>query len=363
MYLEAIIDYMVANGKSQGEIAAALQTNGRLDVGSMRPFVDIETGKTCITVHIGGDPKNPENYKDIAVNTSGVLRPSEWKQLDEAVQGAATLRKVGIADLESRGLMYNLGNGMGTTVLENHTLSDAFEAELTMDGVSKSKGDRPVYAANYLPIPIIHVDYEINARVLAASRTLGNPLDTTSAELAAEKVAETLESMLFTNRSYAAFGGTIYSYVNFPQRNLATITPWDGSGVTGADIIDMVRDMKQRSINARHRGPWVLYIPTDYETILDKDYDATTPGTTIRERILKIDGIVDVKVVDYLAEDNVLLVQMTKNVVRLVKGMPITAVQWSSEGNFVNKYKVMTIQVPQIRADFNGKTGIVHGSV
>ena len=51
---------------------------------------------------------------------------------------------------------------------------------------------------------------------------------------------------------------------------------------------------------------------------------------------------------------------MTPDVVRLVQGMGLQNIQWQTEGNFVNKFKVMTIQVPQIRSDRNGKTGIVH---
>ncbi|OFY64763.1 MAG: hypothetical protein A2Y71_06225 [Bacteroidetes bacterium RBG_13_42_15] len=118
--------------------------------------------------------------------------------------------------------------------------------------------------------------------------------------------------------------------------------------------------MKQASINDRFYGPWMLYIPTAYETVLDADYNAQTPGTTIRERILKIDGIKGVKVVDRLTADNVLLVQMTSNVVRLVQGIGLQNVEWQTEGKFVTKYKVLTIQVPQIRSDQNGRTGIVH---
>ena len=118
--------------------------------------------------------------------------------------------------------------------------------------------------------------------------------------------------------------------------------------------------MKQASINNYHYGPWTLYIPTNYETVLDADYDATTPGTTIRERILKIAGVNEIKVSDTLADDNVLLIQMTRDVIRLVRGMGLQNVQWSEEGGMVTKFKVMTIQVPQIRSDAYGKTGIVH---
>jgi len=95
---------------------------------------------------------------------------------------------------------------------------------------------------------------------------------------------------------------------------------------------------------------------------MDKDYDSTTPGTTVRERILKVEGIMGVKVIDTLTSGNVLLVQMTSDVVRLVKGMDIQNVEWSAEGQMVTKYKVMTIQVPQVRSDQDGNSGIVHFS-
>jgi uncharacterized linocin/CFP29 family protein len=257
---------------------------------------------------------------------------------------------------------------MGTTVLEWDSMGDAFEAEMTMDAVTRSKGDRLTFKRNYLPIPIIHVDYEINARFLAVARQAGNPIDTTSAERAARRVAEKLEDMLFTDETYAFGGGNIYSYVNYPERNvvsLSTYGDWASYTTTGPKIVQSVLAMKQASMNDYFYGPWVLYIAPNFELRLDDDYVGTNPDTsvrTIRERLLQINGIQDVKVIDRLAASNVLLVQTTSNVVRLIRGMGLTNVEWQTEGRFVNKYKVLTIQVPQIRSDFNGKTGIVHMS-
>jgi hypothetical protein len=358
---------LIGNGQSQGELANLVKTN-TLNPAAMRPYLDIDpiTKRlgAYISVFKGGDPKKPENYRTIQVNNA-TLRRDEWITLDDAVLAIAEQRLTGVNDLVTRGLVYNLGNAMGTTVLESHNMSDAMEAELTMDGVTRSKGDRPTFGTTYLPIPIIHVDYEINARVLATSRNMGNPLDTTSAERAARKVTEKLEDMLFTSTSYAFGGGTIYSYTNYPDRNLVTLATygnWATIGTTGAKIVESVLAMKQACIDDLHYGPWVLYIPTNFETRLDNDYDTTTPGTTIRERILKIDGIQAIKVVDRLAASNVLLVQTTADVVRLVRGLGIQNIEWQTEGKFVNKYKVLTIQVPQIRSDNNGRTGIVHMS-
>lgn len=366
------VDYInFQQGVAQGEVAQQLMVNGNLNVGTMRPWV-AANGSMWVTTYNGGDPKKVESYSNLQVN-AGTLRRDEWKQLDAAIVETGRSRMRGINDLIMKGLTLPLGNAMGTTVLEWHDVSDSMEADLTMDGVSKSRGDRPVYQFNYLPIPIIHVDYEINARALEASRSLGNPLDTTSAEHAADKVARKLESMLFTNTTYS-YGATddrsrntIYSYVNHPDRNTVTLSTYGNwaseSATTPASIVEGVRAMKAAAVAAYHYGPYKLYVPTNFESRLDDDYDVSGSSLlTIRERIMKLDGIEEVAVSDYLPDSNVVLVQMRKETVRLVQGLGLTNVQWSTEGNFVNKFKVFTIQVPQIRSDQSGNCGIVHMS-
>lgn len=359
------IDY-VARGQAQGTVASFLQNNGRLDLGRMRPFVDPRTGKSYMTIFKGGDPTKKENWATLQTN-AGTLRRDEWKQLDAALYEVSRYRLGGAQDLISKGLTYQLGNALGTTVLEWHDINDPGEAIISMDGLTRGPNDRPVFQTNYLPIPILHMDYQINSRELAASRNLGNPLDTTMVERAARRILEKLELMLFTDTTFG-FGATddrtrnsIYSYVNFPDRNAVNLSiPWDASAMTAAGILQDVLEMKKAAIAAYHYGPYKLYIPTDYETVLDDDYDTSTPGTTIRERIMKIDGIKEIQVVDVLPDDNVVLVQMTPDVVRMVQGMGLQNVEWSSEGGMVTNYKVMMIAVPQIRSDQNGKCGIVH---
>jgi hypothetical protein len=351
---------LMGKGGGRGQLANFITQHGGLNAGKLRPFV-ANDGRAMVTVYSGkGDPKDPKNYRSVPI-ANATLRRDEWKALDEAIIGVRDERLTAISDLTGRGLTYDLGNGMGTTVLEWHSVSDAMEAVMTMDGLARGQNDRPNFEHNYLPLPIIHVDYEINARALAASRSLGNPLDTTDAERATRKVNEYLESLLVTDTEYSFGGGTIYSYVNHPDRNTVTLSQnWDASGKTGQEIRDDVLSMKQQMIDSKWYGEYVLYIPTAYETVLDNDFDTTTPGTTIRERLMKISGISGIQVVDKLASNNVLLVQMTSDVVRLVRGTGLQNVEWQQEGNFVTKYKVFTIQVPQIRSPQSGATGIVH---
>lgn len=352
----------IGKGQAQGDVASQILANGAIDPARMRPWIGTDN-KAYITVFKGGDPAKPENYTSQPV-TNATLRRDEWKHLDEAILRIAETRLNGVQDLIEKGLVYNLGNGLGSTVLETHDISDALEADLTMDGITRAKNDRVNYTTNYLPLPIIHADYEINTRALNASRSLGNPLDTSMAERAVRKVSEKLEDMLFTSTTYTFGGGTIYSYLNHPNRNQVSLaTGWDDSAKSARDIVDEVLSLKQTSINAKHYGPWMLYIPTAYETVLDEDYEdtgTTSTNRTIRERILQIAGITGIKVVDTLTADNVILVQMTSDVVRLVRGMPITNVEWTQEGGMIYKYKVMTIQVPQVRSDQEGNSGVVH---
>jgi len=296
-----------------------------------------------------------------SLRTNATLRKDEWKHYDTAAIKAAQRRLVGIADLMSRGLTYSLANGLGTTVLEYEDMSDVNDAQLSLDAVSRGQSDAIEFDLNYLPLPIVHADFDISIRKLNASRTTGQPLDTLMIAAKAEKIAEKLESILFTGASTFTFGGgTIYGYTDFPHRNTGSLSAnWDDSTATGATILADVVAMKQASINDRHYGPWVLYIPTAYETVLDEDYVSGYPKT-IRDRLLEVGGISEIKVVDLLTANNVLLVEMDAKTVRLVEGLPLTTVEWQTQGNMVFNFKLMTISVPQLRADQANRCGIQH---
>lgn len=349
-----------------------VNNSGGIDIGRGRPYLG-DDNRIYIAHYTGGDPKLHTSYKEICINasplnTNATLRRDEWKQLDEALLDVVRQRLGGFQDLFDNNLVYNLGNAMGTTQLEWHDVGDALVAELTMDGITRAVNDAVEFQTNYLPIPILHVDYEINLRHLEASRKLGNGLDTILAERAAQAILLKQEDMLFTDTSYA-FGAVddrgrnkIYSYLNFPDRNTVNLSiPWDHSAATAAGILQDVLDMVASATAAYHYGPYMLYIPVAYQRILDDDYNvAGSSLLTIKERILKLTNIKGIKVIDRLTADNILLVEMNKQTVRIVNGMGLTNLSQKEEFGMVSKYKVMAIQVPQIRSDQNGKSGIVH---
>ena len=348
---------LILNGQAQGAVASALLGSG-MDVGSLRPWVGAD-GKTYIARNSGG--------KTIAIptnNATATLRKDEWKILDDTVVAAAKERLRIVADLRGAGLTFNVPNGMAKTVLETETQSDINPATISMDPAKQGEADRPEYELTNLPLPVIHKDFFFSARQIAASRNGGSPLDTTMAALAARRVSEEAEKLVIGTTGTVSYGGgTIYGLTNFPSR----ITTVDITGPTESPwspqlCVQQVLAMRQASINAMHYGPWVLYNSPGWDQYFDDDYSTAKGDNTLRQRLEAIQGINGVRTLDHLTGYQLVMVQQTTDVIRMVMGMDITTVQWETMGGMRINFKVMAIMVPQLRADFNGNTGIVHGA-
>lgn len=350
------------NGRAHGDVAGRLMESGG-DPGALRPWKGRD-GHTYITI-TGNDGK-PQTVP--VTNAPATLRKDDWILLDEAIVRAAKPRLRAVADVRGAGLQYTIPNGMGKTILETETQSDISAATISMDGLKPGQEDRPEFNLGGLPLPIIHKDFSYPLRQILASRNGGSPLDTTTAELAGRRVAEEAEKMLlgvsdFTG--YAFGGGTIYGMVDFPDRLTKSLTDPTSSGWTPAKLVQEVLQMKNQSQDAYHFGPWMIYHAPAWDEYMDDDYSANKGDNTLRQRLRDIDGIQDVRTLDYLRDANMdlILVQMTADVVREVVGMEITTLQWETDGGLNMKFKVMGILVPQFRSDFNGNTGVVHGTV
>jgi len=340
----------ILNGQASGDVAERLMA-ADFDPNVCRPYIG-DDGRTYITRNGVAQPVQ---------NATATLRKDDWKILDDAIIKAAKERLKFVADLRSRGLQFTIPNGMGKTVLETETVGDITDADISMDGLRTTEGDRPEFELTNLPLPITHKDFHFSARQIATSRSGGSPIDTTMAELAARKVAEEVEKLALGIRStYTYGGGTISGLRNYTSALSRTITTPDGTNQT--TTLAEVIAMRQQSIAAFHYGPWMIYNSPNWDQWLDNDYTTNYP-VTLRERLLKINGIEGITTADYLTNYDFILVQMTSNVVRMVIGMELTTLQWETNGGLKKVFKVMCIMVPQLRCDQNSRTGIVYGSV
>jgi len=348
----------IMNGQGSGAVATTL-LNNNFDVAALRPWVGND-GRSYIS-------RLAANGKLEAVplqNSTATLRKDEWKILDDAIVLAAKERLRIVSDLRGAGLTFSIPNGMGKTVLETETMSDITPAIVSMDPSRQSEADRPEFELTNLPLPVIHKDFFFNARQVATSRNSGAGIDTSTAQAAARRVSEEAEKLCIgTGGSISYGGGSVYGLTNFPQRiTSAGLTSPSESGWTPAVTVREVLGMRQASEDAKHFGPWVLYTSPFWDLYLDDDYSDAKGDNTLRQRIAAINGISAIRTLDHLDGEQMVLVQQTSDVMRLVMGMDITTLQWETHGGMRLNFKVMAIMVPQLRADYYGNTGIVHAN-
>jgi uncharacterized linocin/CFP29 family protein len=298
-----------------------------------------------------------------ALRTLDTLRKDEWQYFDEALVEEALIRLVGVADLVNAGLTKNVPDALGKMVYGYEKVTFMDEANVSLDGTSRTTNDRQEFSLNQLPLPITHKDFFLNLRTLSASRSRGEALDTTQVRAAGRVVAEKAEYMLFNGGP--TFGGLpIYGYTNFPQRNETTFDGgknWGDSTKAGSSYLKDVTTALAGLAADRMYGPFIVYVPTDAGVVIENDYNAGTANAqTIRQRIEAVQQIQAVRVADQLASGNVVFVQMTIDNVAWVIGDGLQTVQWDEGGGFTINFKAWQIAVPLIRSDAAGRSGIFH---
>jgi uncharacterized linocin/CFP29 family protein len=290
-----------------------------------------------------------------------------WEEIDDTVIRTAKENLVGIADLNANPQTNKFYDGMSSSIYTHKRTSEIGVASV---GVNPDKSsDSAILEMSDLSVPMLVTwkDFTLNTNQVAMANRIGLPLGFTLVEEATRSVARKLEENLFTGQ-FAANSATMYGYTTFPDRQTHTIsTSW--ATATPEEIVEDVNAMMSLSMQQNHFGPWMLYIPWQYQVRLNQDYLVTTnnyPGVgSIRERMMQLPGLIDIRVSYYCPNDTAILVEMTSDTVVLINGMPIRALAWEPPGipNWEHKFKVMTITVPLLISDYKGQCGIVHGSV
>jgi hypothetical protein len=351
-----------------------------------RPCVTVNTGEYTVEKGERLPIKRSRLVRDV-INDMGIINPvlltanatalrkEDWIEMDRAVLTAARQRLRAWADLRAAN-SYGGFDGMSRMTLEYEAMSDPGEAIVDMDGITEGRTDNPLFKLRSLPLPITHSDFWFSERRLKVSRN-STPLDTTMAEAAARRVAEKIEKTTIGEETGVTYGtessgygahdgdSKVWGYTNFTYRNTKTnftVPTGSNASTTFSEVLEALNDL----YDDRFYGPFMVYHSTDWTPYMNGVFSSSGgnhPGETLRSMILKIPDVVDVRRLDFLDDTYTLLfVQMTADVARAVNGMDITTVQWPSLGGLRQNYKVMAIQVPQLRADYNQRCGILHGT-
>ncbi len=292
---------------------------------------------------------------------NSLLRKDEWEELDRAVVLAVSAELNGIQDLRDAGLVQRLG-GIGTQLSQLNVASEKFEATVSMSGRRAGARDRVDKILRSFPVPIIHSEYEIGIRELDASRRFGDSLDTTEAMESGKSVAEKQEEMLFSGNSSIVLGGnTILGYTNHGDRLTDTATnygggDWGTAGNGAKTVLGMISALAA----IYYRGPFGVYIAnTQY-------FEAQTPNANRDGNdLVDIERIPQVKFVkrsDWLSDENVVVVQLTKDVVDLAEALPAQNREWNSGDDMAFYGKVLAASVPRLKSNYADALGVCHAT-
>lgn len=299
--------------------------------------------------------------RGLVVNSQ--LRLDEWRRLDAAVQRVALQRLNAVQHLRQAGLVVPIPS-FGTLTTQYSQVDEATAAEVSMTGESRGERSRLEFGIVNRPLPVIFKEFAIPIRQLTASRLMGTPLDTSHATAATRVVAEKEESMLLNGDSTVVFdGGTIYGYRTEPNRNTDTATNYGGGDWgTIANVVATVAGMINAAQGDGYYGPYNLYASTTQYNQATLAYYTDGSGDTPRDRIMAMPQISMFEPSDTLADGNLVLVQMTEDVIDWVEHQAISVVEWVSADGMVAHFRVQAVAAPRVKSDKNSKSGVVHAT-
>jgi len=391
------IDF-INNGQIEGQLASQLgQPEGAaFDPGVHRPFINSQ-GIKCVTLRTNQfktDAKGNQVpvFKTFAVkelqrrgldfpvwNATTTLRKDQWIAMDRRVV-MATRQRLRLAEYLSSRVSFGGFDAWGHMTLEYEAMSDPGEALVSMDGMQEGRNDTPAFKLRSMPLPIVHSDFRMSARLLANSRNNGRPLDSTKAEAHGRRVGELIEKLAIGRETGPEWGtvstgpnahdgdSQIFGLINYPDR----LTKTDLTTPTGenpdATIADLL-EAREQMFQAGFFGPYVIFHSTDWDQYLDRDYFTGTyaqglagASITLRERIRRA-GFEDVIRLDFLPATSypfrMVMVQVTNEVVEWINGMRPTLIQWTEKGGMDLRFKIMAIQCLRLKHDYNDNCGVL----
>jgi hypothetical protein len=294
--------------------------------------------------------------------------------VDKAVVEVGLERLTFVADVMAAGLVYPLSDPLSVTQLEWESVNQVGNAQRTMSPSARGENQMVDRIINRLPIYLTTDDFNIGIRTLKQSQRVGTPLDTSLIKQATRRVNEAIEDAAINGATtldgqpLVVGGYSAPGLLTAPNANTHTITtPWTdpttlASFAAGPRIFADVETMIGKLQADKKYGPYHLYVGTAYGNALDNDYKANG-DRTIKDRLLGIEQLKAIRVADMLPANKAVLVQMTSDVIEIVLGQPPTVIPWTSPDGFTLHWLILSINVPRVRSDYSGQSGICIGAV
>lgn len=311
---------------------------------------------------IGGPRRISKRAMYRALVENNTLREDQTREIDETLTRVARRDLVAVRDV--MGLQAPLGKGIGATTFEFDRIAPVGEAKQGMSILDLGDEDLVNFSRTAIPVPVTASKFRLDARQLAAGVGMGESVDMVNVEEHARAVAEKLEDTLCNGSSVVLGGNSLPGYTNLTGRDTQSFSSSAWSALTPPSLSAAVTDVLTMRAALRadgFTGPYILYIPSNFEQVIDDDYKSES-DRTLRERLMAIDGVTAIKVLPALADSNVLLVQMTRSVVTYAVGQIMTTVTWATHGGLASHWAILEVSAFALRVA-NARAALSSGTL
>jgi uncharacterized linocin/CFP29 family protein len=243
------------------------------------------------------------------------------------------------------------------------TISDSGSANVSLDGRSKARTDKPTFDYHGTPLPIIDSPFSYGWREVAAAQSEGYALDDGGRMNAMRKVAEQLETAALDGYSTITVNGQAsYGLRNHPKRNTRS-TGVTLNGATGAQWLAEVTATLKLLHGDNFKVPATIYVNWDdwfYAT--STEFTAGYPKT-IAQRVLELGGVREIVPADSINADELIATVKDRRVVQVLNGMPM-ATRAQFRANPEDDYNFVTMAAASIEVKFDAEDncGVAHSS-
>lgn len=356
-----------AIGDSRAEHAAMIAANAQnwntYDQLHANVFSEQGLEKYCVVNAEGQIIANSADKQALVTNANGTVRHEDFLVIRDMVIEVRRRKLNGISDLREAGLTFNVA--LGEQLVGFEAINEFQEAKQEMNPNSYDNNDT-TFTETYVPNPITHSSFQVPWRQQGFDykRSLG------MAE-SLRQVSEKLENTLFNGNANIVvnFNGTnfpIYGYTTDPNRGTGTISDWTNPANQDAIIDELIAEIGSMWADQDGVGndSVIVYVANDIWNVLQKDYVDGQPSKPIKDRMMDVAQVKDVKPAEKLANGQVVLVEMERRTIELGVASDIIVTPHTKTNPMAPQ--VMTTyaaMIHKIKADNNSKTGVRHLTV
>lgn len=339
----------------------AVNHDALFKANGLKKYVAIDSNNNVLATNSDQTILHKEIQDGLYTNASS-LRHEDFLTIQEVITSVRRRKLNGIADLMAAGLTFPAS--ISDQIIGTENVSEFTEAGQDQNPTG-TDNDGLVFGEIYVPNPITHKGFSVPWRQQGFSYKTSLGLSES-----VRMVSERLEETLFNGNDKISvnFNGQsqkIYGYTTHPKRGTATISDW--SDVTKNDLIvnEVIANIGQmfKDQGGVEMSSICLYYPKNFKEAMDRDYSTLKGDMTVKERLMKIPEIKDIKFAEKLADKNVVYVELSARTVQLGVASDIVSVPHTKTNPMQDQAMTTYAAMVQIiKEDANGNTGILHAT-